>query len=323
MVTGGAGYVGSTLCRELLSAGCRVTVMDDLRYGGSALKGVFNHPNFTLRVGDIRKSADVEAFMGDDPSVVIHLAAIVGDRPCQLDPKEAVEVNYEGTALLAEHAKRHGIGLFLFASTCSNYGITDPSCAADEKAPLNPVSLYAETKIDCEKLLIEMHDERFRPVVLRFGTAYGVSGRTRFDLLVNSMTFEAVEKQGITVYAADTWRPYIHVLDMARVYLMAMRTPMERIGGEIINAGSNDQNFVKRDIASFVERALPNITVTVLDSVDDRRSYRVDFTKLEKLVGFKRRYSVKDGIAELIAAFRSGIITPEDYEGSRLRGLPW
>ena len=319
LVTGGAGYVGSTLCRELLSLNFRVRVIDNLMYGGRSLAGLFNHPNFEFRRGDICNAQDVEACLSPDVEAIVHLAAIVGDVPCQIKPKLAVQVNYEATAMLAERAKRARVRRFLFASTCSNYGVSDTTNPADENRPLNPVSLYAETKVDCEKLLLEMCDEQFQPVLFRFATAYGVSGRPRFDLLINSLTFEALRDGVITVYAANTWRPYVHVADMADIFIRALNASIETVGGQLFNAGSTEQNYVKRDIAKFIEEAIPGLRVTSIDKVDDKRTYRVDFTKLREVLGFQPRRSVQEGIRELIWAIRSGVLTFEDYESNRLQ----
>ncbi|MCX5713757.1 MAG: NAD-dependent epimerase/dehydratase [Candidatus Omnitrophica bacterium] len=218
LVTGGAGYKGSTLCRELLFRGYRVRVIDNLMYGGRSLAGLFNHADFEFVRGDVTNRKEVEAVL-EGVTDIIHLAAIVGDKPCERDPRLAISVNYTATQYLAEAAKKKLKGHFLFASSCSNYGITDPSSLATEESELNPVSLYAETKIDCERYLTDLANSGgFYPTMLRFSTAYGVSGRTRFDLTVNSFTYEALRDRKLIVFSEGSWRPFIHVLDMARIY---------------------------------------------------------------------------------------------------------
>jgi len=318
LVTGGAGYVGSTLCRELLAAGYRVRVLDRLMYGGKSLLNLFNHPRFELVWGDIRDRKTVQASLNGVCSV-IHLAAIVGDIPCQQDPGLSVETNYRATVLLSEISQKIGVERFLFASTCSNYGITDTSTPADEGRELNPVSLYAETKIDCERLLLQAAGPNFYPTVYRFATAYGLSGRTRFDLAVNSLTYEALKDRRIMVYAASTWRPYIHVMDMAKILIDGLGRPVDQVGGRVFNAGFTGENYRKWNIAGMIQDQIPGLEIDVVDTIDDRRSYRVDFARLESLTGLKPTYTVKDGIREIITAFETGVLTEADYESNRLQ----
>jgi nucleoside-diphosphate-sugar epimerase len=318
MVTGGAGYVGSTLCRELLAAGYRVRTIDMLMYGGKALTGLLNHPNLEFVRGDIRSPGDVEKTLSGDVSAVVHLAAIVGDAPCQQNVRDAVDINYTGTMLLAEKARARGVRRFVFASTCSNYGIAETTAPADEQRPLNPVSLYAETKIDSERGLRQLHDAQFASVILRFATAYGVSARTRFDLAVNSFTYEALARHLLLVYGRHTWRPYIHVVDMAGVIARCLAAPSSDVDGEIFNAGSNAQNYPKDAVVGMVTAAVPGTRVSYLDAVDDRRTYRVDFTKLERRIDFRPRYSVEDGIREIVHAFETGVLSAADYEANAL-----
>lgn len=319
LVTGGAGYKGSTLCRELLFRGYRVRVLDCLMYGGRALSGVYNHPDFEFVRGDVTDPKCVESAL-EGVSDVIHLAAIVGDKPCERDPKRSVEINYKGTRILAEAARKKKVGHFLFASSCSNYGIVDPSVSVKEDGELNPVSLYAETKIDCERYLAEAakHGDFF-PVLLRFSTAFGVSGRTRFDLTVNSFTYEAIRDKRIIVYAEGGWRPFLHVLDIARIYCRMLELPKERLAGQIYNAGWNEQNYTKRQIVQFVLDVLGDFEVDRINTIEDKRSYRVDFSKIGVLLGISPLKTVKDGVAEVAAAIKMGLLTEQDFENNRLK----
>lgn len=320
LITGGAGYVGSTLARDALMAGYRVRCLDLLIYGGKSIVGLVSCPDFELVQGDIRNKDDVDrALEGVD--VVVHLAGIVGDLPCQAAPKSAYQINFHGTELLVTMAQKKKIKRFIFGSTCSNYGIADTSFPADETRELNPVSLYAETKIDCEKLLLSMKDNSFHPVILRYGTAYGVSFRTRFDLLVNSFVYEALTQNKIVVFAANMWRPYVHVSDAAAIILKILEAPLDVTSGEIFNAGVSSQNYRKDEIVNMILEFLPSIEVHYADEIDDRRNYRVDFTKLEQKIGFMPKRTVRDGIQELIYCFRSGILTSKDYEANSLEYL--
>jgi len=320
LVTGGAGYVGSTLMRDALIAGYRVRCLDLLIYGGKSIVGLLNNPNFELIKGDVRNKDDVEKAL-DGVDVIVHLAGIVGDLPCQAAPKSAYQINFHGTELLATMAKKKNIGTFIFGSTCSTYGIADTMVPADETRELNPVSLYAETKIDCEKLLLSLKSDSFHPVMLRYGTAYGISFRTRFDLLINSFVYEALSHNKIVVFAANMWRPYVHVSDAAAIILEVLKVPSGTVSGEIFNAGVTSQNFRKDEIVRMIQEFLPSIEVHFANEIDDKRNYRVDFTKLERRIGFKPAKTVSDGIRELIFCFRNNILTKDDYESNSLEYL--
>lgn len=319
LVTGGAGYIGSTLCRDLLSDGYRVRVLDNLMYEGKSLLGLFNHPNFEFLQGDIRQDEDIKhALQG--VQAVIHLAAIVGDIPCKVNPDVAVATNFHSTQRLAKMAANQGTRRFVFASTCSNYGVADTSVLVDENHKLNPISLYAETKIDCEHMLVDMHQSgQLAPVILRFSTGYGISARTRFDLLVNSFTFEALRDGELLLYSKEAWRSYIHVHDMAAILRMALEPPEHAVGGEIFNAGSNNQNYEKSEVVRMIQEQLPHIRVNYAHGgKTDPRSYRVDFTKIENTLGFTPGRTVPDGIREMIAAIQAGILTEQDYQANSL-----
>lgn len=320
LVTGAAGYVGSTFVRDALADGYRIRCLDLLLYGGKAIAGFMNHPNFEFFKGDIREKKDLETCLGG-ADYVVHLAAIVGDRPCQASPVSAYQINFEGTQLLAEKAKKAKIKRFVFASTCSNYGVSDPNQLAVEETALNPVSLYAETKIDCERFLQECSTDDFSVTSLRFGTAFGTSFRTRFDLLVNSFAYEAWTTAEIVVFAANTWRPYVHVADMSLIIRQILQAPKGKICGQIYNAGSTAQNYLKKDIVRILTKVLPNIKTKYIDSIEDRRDYRVSFEKLETNLGFKPLRSVEDGFHELLKGFQTGILTRSDFEATNLDAL--
>jgi len=319
LVTGGAGYKGSTLCRELLFHGYRVRVVDNLMYGGRSLAGLINHPQFEFVNGDVTNTKDIDKSL-NEVTDIIHLAAIVGDKPCERDPQRSIEVNYKATQSLAEKAKKRNVNHFLFASTCSNYGVADTSKPISEDGELNPVSLYAETKIDCERYLsAQANHNGFCPTMFRFSTAFGVSGRTRFDLTVNSFTYEALRDQRLIVFAEESWRPFIHVLDMARIYCKFLELPKEQVSGQIFNAGWNEQNFTKRDIIEQIKSVIGDFEVDYINTVEDKRSYRVDFTKIEQILDFAPVMSVRDGVKELVKAIESGLLTEQDFEKNRLK----
>jgi nucleoside-diphosphate-sugar epimerase len=320
LVTGGAGYVGSTFMRDALSEGYRIRCLDLLVYGGRSIIGLMNHPDFELKVGDVRNKIDVEQAL-EDVDAVVHLAGIVGDLPCQVAPRSSYQINFQGTELLAETAKRKGVERFIFASTCSTYGVLDTSTPADESRPLNPVSLYAEAKIDCEKMLVSLKNNTFHPTMLRYGTAYGISFRTRFDLLINSFAYEALTEEKIVVFAANMWRPYVHVRDMGVIMLNVLKAPVGKISGEIFNAGATEHNHTKKEVVEMFQDILPDLEVQYVVDVDDKRDYRVTCKKLEQAVRFKATRDVRSGIKELVFCFQNKILTKDDYESNNLEQL--
>jgi len=320
LITGGAGYIGSALIGDALACGYGVRCLDLLVYGKKFLARFSNHPHFEFIRGDIRDERALKKSL-KNIDYVVHLAAIVGDLPCRAAPKSAVEINFKGTKLLAEAAKQFGIKRFVFASTCSNYGIVDSQKGANENRELNPISLYAETKIDSEQFLKSLSDKHFSVTSLRFATGYGISPRTRFDLLINSFAYEAWAKNEIVIFAADTWRPYIHVSDMCLIIRKVLEAPLEKVGGEIFNAGCNSQNYMKRDVIEILKKNMPQLRAKYIDSVDDRRNYKVNFDKLEQTINFRPSRSIEYGFKELMHHFKHGLLTEDDFKTNKLEAL--
>ncbi len=320
LVTGGAGYIGTTLIRDALELGYNVTCLDLLVYGGKPLSTFFNHPRFKFIQGDIRDKKILNSIL-KDIDLVVNLAAIVGDKPCQAAPDSAVSINSLGAKILADCCIKNSIEKYIFASTCSNYGISDPKLAVTEEGDLNPVSLYAETKIDTENYLNSLNNNKMKTICLRFGTAFGISARTRFDLAVNSLTFEAFINNQITVFAGNTWRPYIHVKDISGIIINFLNAPSSKIQYKIYNAGFNSQNFTKNQIVDFLLMELPNLKVNNINTVDDRRTYKVSFSRLEKLFPNYNIKSVREGMAELLLAFNTGVLKKNDFESNNLNRI--
>jgi len=320
LITGGAGYVGSTFIRDALADGYQVRCIDLLVYGGQSLTCFINHPNFEFVHGDIRDRETILKCL-DGINIVVHLAAIVGDKPCQAAPKSTYQINYLGTKLLADCSKESDVNKFIFASTCSNYGVSDSNIYATEESSLNPVSLYAETKIDCENYLKSIIDDTFSTTSLRFGTAFGISTRTRFDLTVNSFAYEAWNLNKIIVFAADTWRPYIHVADMSLIIRKILLCDNNLISGEIFNAGSTSENHMKVNIAEILVKLVPGLKTNYINSIEDIRNYKVSFNKLEKLTNFIPSKTIKDGYCELLSSFRDGILNKSSFEANTLEAI--
>src|SRR5437016_4228431 len=219
LVLGGAGYLGSVLTPRLLARGYKVRVLDSFLYGESSIEGVKRHPNFEAVKGDIREIQPVVDAM-KDCDAVIDLAAIVGDPACEENRQLAVEVNRAATRMLIDIASGYGIRRFLFASSCSVYGASD--FLMDEHSQVAPISTYAQTKVDSENLLIKARGPNFHPTVLRLGTLFGLSHRPRLDLVINLLAAGATITGKVTVFNGTQWRPFLHVSDAARAFIVCL-----------------------------------------------------------------------------------------------------
>ncbi len=309
LVTGGAGYVGSTLVPLLLNEGHEVRVLDSLCHGSYSLFGVWAHPAFRFHRGDVRDPTVVRRAL-EGAEAVVHLAAIVGDPACARDPDLARAVNRDASlALLAESA-RGGVRRFVFASTCSNYGrMKDPERLIDETSELAPVSLYAETKVEVEgELLGPRWQGRMCVTPLRFATVFGVSPRMRFDLTVNEFTAEMLLKQRLVVYGEQFWRPYIHVRDAARAIVAVLGSPEAAVGAEVFNVGSTDQNYQKQQLVDLIRPHAPAAVVEYVHRTEDPRDYRVSFARIRERLGFEITRTVPEGIAEVAQLVTDGAV---------------
>jgi nucleoside-diphosphate-sugar epimerase len=303
LVIGGAGYIGSALLPKLLAHGYEVRLLDLFLFGKEPIANVIGHPNLQIVHADFRHMDKmVHAMRGMDD--VIHLGAIVGDPACALDHELTVEVNLMATRMIAETAKGSGIRRFCFASTCSVYGAND--ALLDERSDLNPISLYARSKLASEKVLMQLADDFFSPVILRFGTVYGLSGRTRFDLVVNLLTAKAVVEGKISIYGSGQWRPFVHVDDAARALLMTTEAPLALVHREVFNVGANGQNYRLAEAAQVIQSLVTKAEIVDMGAATDFRNYRVDFTKIRTMLGFSPQWSLEDGIKQVIAALESG-----------------
>jgi nucleoside-diphosphate-sugar epimerase len=295
LVTGGAGYVGSVLTPMLLAAGHEVTVLDTLRYGGQGLLHCLTQPGMRLIVGDIRDRASVEEAVRDC-ELVVHLAAIVGYPTCLKHPELARETNVGGTQILVDALGPEQS--IVYSSTGSNYGQIDGICS--EESPLNPISLYAQTKAAAEDIVMSSG----RATALRFATAFGVSPRMRFDLLVNDFVRRALLEKQLIVYEGHFRRTFIHVRDIARSILFAIDNRAVMIGN-IYNVGNESLNATKADIAEMIRARIP-FYLHYSDSGRDPdvRDYHVSYAKIRNL-GFEITRTLEDGITETMQAVRA------------------
>ena len=310
LVTGGAGYIGSVLVRQLLNKGYSVRAFDSLKFGGDALIDVMLNPDFEFMLGDVRNADDVKkALEGIDG--IAHLAAIVGDPACKKYSEEAKETNDAASVALFEAAEKAGVKRFVFASTCSNYGkMSDPNSFVTETSELNPVSLYAELKVKFEKYLLEQKkDSKICSTALRFSTVYGFSPRIRFDLTVNEFTRNATIYGEQEIWGAQFWRPYCHVDDLARAVVLVLESPEEKVRANVFNVGSTEENYNKGMVIEEVCKVVPNVKVNYVDMNEDPRDYRVNFDKIKNELGYTITKKVPEGIKEIYTLLKTGIVT--------------
>ena len=297
LITGGAGYIGSRLVKKLLDKGSKVRVLDSLLFGSMGIRDLMNHPNLRFMQGDVRHIEDLaQAVKGVDS--IVHLAAIVGDPACKLNEDATLTVNCEATKALVEICNHYSVERLIFASSCSVYGACE-DIILNEGSFLNPVSLYARTRIASEKIILDRASENLAPTVVRLGTAYGYSERMRFDLVVNILTAKAVMEGTMTIYHGEVWRPLVHVDDAANAYVTILEAQKEKIDREIFNVGSNDQNYQMKEVGILVEEAVPDSRLLFVNETEDHRNYRVCFDKIHYMLGYKTEKTVKNAVREI------------------------
>ena len=322
LVTGAAGYIGSLLTAELLRRGYRVSGIDSLLFGGESLLGLLQHPDFHFAKADVTEPRAVRASLPRDwgkPEAVVHLAAIVGFPACQAVGRQAAwAYNVEATKLVFEQSAVLGAERMVFASTYSNYGLSPDGEPVTEASPLNPQSLYAETKIAAEAFLLAQNSGP-APLLFRFATLYGVSPRPRLDLIVNQFVLDAFSRRELVIYQRSYSRSFIHVQDTVRGIILGLEAPLEQVKGQIFNLGSEQGNYTKDDIVALVIKRLPETVVTYKDLTfgGDMRDITVSFEKVRRVLGFETSLTVDDGVREMIYALQTGIIREPHNERYR------
>jgi len=307
LVVGAAGYVGSACVLHLINdTNFKVKAFDNLSYEGASLFPFFAYKNrFQFIKGDIR-TVDYDKLM-EGVTMVVNFCALVGEPICKKFPTEAVEINLDSNLALAQAAERAGVKRYVFSSTCSNYGTQEGLLT--EEAKLQPISIYADTKVKSEDFLMNKV-QKLPAVVLRYATAYGLAARVRFDLLVHEFIRDAWVEKEIKIFGADGWRPLCHVDDLARAAVTVFEQSASLPHKDIFNVGSNDQNVTKRSIGELVQARLGNKLDIVGAGVKvDPRSYRVDFSKFENATGFRARLRPVDAINDICLGLESGAIT--------------
>ena len=319
LVTGGAGYVGSGLLKELLLKGYVVTCIDNLMFGGESLLDIWYNKNFTFINCDINDSEKLDnIFSKNNFDGVIHLAAIVGDPACKLNSDLANKTNWTSSKWLIDKSKSVGVSKFIFASTCSNYGkMDDPEAYVDENSKLAPVSLYAELKVKFEKYMLNeiKKTDDFSPTSLRFSTVYGLSPRMRFDLTVNEFTKDLALGKELIIFGEQFWRPYCHVKDFSNAFITVLDSPNEKVAYNVFNVGDTKENYTKQMIVNEIIKILPNSKIKYVAQNDDPRDYRVNCDKIKNELGFKISMTVPDGIKEIKRVIEENLIKdPEDQK---------
>lgn len=317
-VTGGAGYIGAPLCLRLVRAGFTVRALDVLLHDQQDVAAMLETAGVKVIRADVRDGGARElALKGSD--AVVHLAAIVGDPACARDPAVSDEVNVQASLALAADAERLGVGRFIMASTCSNYGrMADPTVPVDEGGELAPVSLYAEQKVAIETALLGSTGT-LTPTCLRFATVYGVAPRMRFDLTVNEFTRDLWASRRLEVFGEQFWRPYVHVTDAGRGIAAVLDAP-ERTAREVFNVGRSGENYRKLDLVEEIRRVTDRGAVEYVRKDEDPRDYKVSFDKIRNVLGFETEMTVPDGIAEVFAALEQERFG-DPFDG-RYRNIP-
>ena len=314
LVTGSHGYIGSVLGPALKRRGHDVAGLDTLYFEGCDF-GPDPEPLATVR-------ADVRSITSDDLrgfDAVVHLAALSNDPIGELNPEWTSEINHEGSVHVARAARDAGVGRFIFASSCSMYGASGTDEFLGEDAALRPLTAYATSKVRAEEAVLALADSDFTSVSMRNATVYGVSPRLRLDIVLNNLAAWAHTTGSVRLLSdGSSWRPLVHVRDLAEVVQLILDAPPDRVSGESFNVGFQDQNYRVRELAEILASETGADVEFAAEATPDPRSYRVDFAKLERTFPELRpAWNAQRGAQELIEAYRAVGLTAADFEGRK------
>jgi len=306
LVTGGAGYIGSTLVRKLIEKGYDVTVLDRLIFGKESLKDI--EDKVKLIVDDIRNVTSSHLKKVD---VVIDMAALSNDPSGELDPQKTLDINYKGRAKLAKLAKKNSVGKYILASSCSVYGFQDG--ILNEKSKTNTLTTYAKANVLWENDTLPLADKKFSVTALRQATCYGFSYRMRFDLAINGMVLGFFKNKKIPIMRdGKQWRPFVHVKDTSKAFMKVIEAENDLVNGQIFNVGSDNQNYQVFDLANFIADSIGIDFNYEWYGSTDNRSYKVNFDKIKEVLKFSPDYTPKEGSKEIFDALTNGNLNTAD-----------
>jgi nucleoside-diphosphate-sugar epimerase len=309
IVTGAGGYVGIPLCETLLTKGYQVVAVDRFFFGLEKFDLLVKHPNLTIVKSDIRY-ATTDLFK--NVYGVIDLAGLSNDASAEIDPELTKSINYKGSERFAREAKKNGVQRYLYASSASVYGAgSKPSLV--ETDDLLPQTEYAKSKVAIEVVLHELADDNFHPTMLRNATIFGLAPRMRFDLAINIMTMRAWKDRVIYIMGGgEQWRPFVHVRDVVKAFIMCLEASVEKVHDEVFNVGSSELNYQIKQLAQFVVDVIPNVQIHTIPDDPDKRTYNLNFNKIKEVIGFEPSVHVHEGIVEIKQALEKGVINPDD-----------
>jgi len=318
LITGSRGYIGTVMAPMMVAAGHQVVGVDADLYRRSTF-GTWTEAIRTIPK-DVRalEARDLEGF-----EAIVHLAALSNDPLGDLNPQLTFDINHLASVRLAALAKEVGVGRFVLASSCSNYGAAGDA-PMNEESELNPVTPYGESKVLAERDIKKLADESFTPTFLRCATAYGVSPRLRFDIVLNNLVAWAFTSGKVLLKSDGTpWRPIVHIEDISRAFLAVLAAPREVVRAQAFNIGRNDQNYRIREIAEIVKETVPGCEIAFADGAGpDKRNYRADFSKVARVLpSFQPQWDARKGARQLYQAYRSIGLRLEDFEGPRYRRI--